>query len=458
MDQREPHRTFFGLTDVYDMITASIKTPASWVGFAVVVLALCLAAPHSVSAQETDDGPTFDIGGFIKSSHFYDTRQVITARNEDFLLYPVPDANPDGDDATDTNNLSAFQLFSRLSLGISDLPTALGADVTGYIEADFFGPGTVIDEVGEENIFRLRRAYANMVWDDREVKFGLEWSPLFTLGAYPHTVATEAGAPFNPFGRQPMIKFTLKPGNLRLVGITSWQFDAFREANFDPIPGDDSPGTNGIDQQQLSALPGLHGHLQYDGDNGFFAGIGGYLRWLRPVATGERFALGAGTAYLAYDTDAFAVRAKGIYGSTRDHVMPGGYIYDAGADDNGQFVTDAYSQLNTASGWLELEKKGTVAPGLFVGYLTALGSSETITDFGASGISNVIGATRSPNLQSVFDVSPRLALNYGALRFAFEMQFTNATYADGFDENYAPDGDTDSVLNVRSDFTVFLFF
>lgn len=440
------------------MNSSHSSTPASWGGFAVVVLALLFFTPHSASAQETDDGPTLDIGGFIKSEYLYDTRQVVTARNEDFLLYPVPDANPDGDDATDRDNLSGFQLFSRLSLGIRNLPQALGADVTGYMEADFFGPGTVPDDVGQENIFRLRRAFANMVWENREVKFGLEWSPLFTLGAYPHTVATEAGAPFNPFGRQPMVKFTLKPGNLRLVGITSWQFDAFREADFDPNPGDNIPGVNGLDQQQQSALPGLHGHLQYAGDNGFFAGVGGYLRWLRPVATGDRFALGAGTAYVAYDTDAFAVRAKGIYGSTRDHVMPGGYIYDAGADDNGQFVADAFSQLNTVSGWLELEKKGTVAPGLFVGYLTALGSSETIANFEGNGTSNIIGATRSPNLQSVYDISPRLALNYGAMRFALEMQFTNATYASGFDENFAPDGDTDSVLNVRSNFTVFLFF
>lgn len=426
-----------------DMDFQRFRTLTSWGSFAAALVALLLLLPRPSAAQETDDGPTVDIGGFIKSSYIYDTRQVTTARNEDFLLYPGADANPDGDDATDVNNLFGFQLFSRLSLSVGNLPQALGADVTGYIEADFFGPGTVDDVVGQENIFRLRRGFANMVWDNREVKFGLEWSPLFTLGAYPHTVATEAGAPFNPFGRQPMIKFTLKPGNLRLVGITSWQFDAFREANFQ--------GTNGLDQQQLAALPGLHGHVQYDGDNGFFAGAGGYLRWLRPVATGDRFALGAGTAYLAYSTDAYVVRAKGVYGSTRDHVMPGGYIYDAGADPDGAYVSDAFSQLNTASGWLEVEKKGTIAPGLFVGYLAALGSSEEVT--GA-----VTAATRSPSLQSVYDVSPRLAFNYGAMRLALEVQVTTATYAASFDENYAPSGDTDSVTNVRSNFTVFLFF
>ena len=435
------------------MILLEFRTLTSWSGFVVAAFAILFLCPRPAAAQESDDSPQIDIGGFIKSSYIYDSRQVATARNPDFLLYPVRDGNPDGDDATDVDNLAGFQLFSRLSLGISNLPQALGAEVTGYMEADFFGPGTIPNDVtGQENIFRLRRAFANMAWDNREVKFGLEWSPLFTLGAYPHTVATEAGAPYNPFSRQPMIKFTLKPGNVRLVGITSWQFDAFREADF--------AGVNGVEQQQQAALPGLHGHAQYDGDNGFFAGIGGYLRWLRPVATGERFALGAGTAYLAYDTDAFVVRAKGLYGSTRDHVMPGGYIYDAGADTDGAFTSDAFSQLNTASGWLEIEKKGTVAPGLFVGYLSALGSSETITN-----VDNITAATRSPDLQSVFDISPRLAFNYGAMRFAFETQFTNATYGGLdddqnpiFDENYAPDGDTDSVLNVRGNFTVFLFF
>ncbi|PEN12872.1 hypothetical protein CRI94_12780 [Longibacter salinarum] len=436
------------------MDSLQIRTPAVGGGFAAVLVILLFFLPQSSLAQESDDGPSLNVSGFIKSSYFYDSRDVITARNEDFLLYPAPDANPDGDDASDTDNLSAFQLFSRLRLSIGNLPDALGADVTGYMEADFFGPGTVTDAVGQENIFRLRRAFANMSWDNREVKFGLEWSPLFTLGAYPHTVATEAGAPYNPFARQPMIKLTLKPGNLRLIGITSWQFDAFREADF--------LGVNGIDLQQQSALPGLHGHAQYVGDNGFLIGAGGYLRWLRPVATGDRVPLGAGTAYLAYSTDAMALRAKGVYGSTRDHVMPGGFIYDPGADDieNGQpqYVTDAFSQLNTASGWLEIEKKGTVAPGLFIGYLKALGSSDDITNFGSVGTTNIIGATRSPNLESVFDISPRLAFNYGALRLALEAQFTSATYAASLDENYAPNGDTDSVLNVRGNFTVFLFF
>jgi hypothetical protein len=441
------------------MSSTLLKTTAQWGCFALAALLIGFGVkPKAATAQEADDGPQFDIGGFVKSSYIYDSRAVATARNPDFLLYPIPDANPEGEDATDVSNLGGFQLFSRLSLGISNLPQTLGADVTGYMEADFFGPGTIPDATLQENIFRVRRIFANMVWDNREVKFGLEWSPLFTLGAYPHTAATEAGAPFNPFSRQPMIKFTLKPGNLRLVGITSWQFDAFREGNFDVNPGDDAPGIDGVEQQQQSALPGLHGHVQYDNGEGLFAGVGGYLRWLRPVATGDRFALGAGTAYLTYTTDAFVVRAKGAYGSLRDHVMPGGYIYDRGADPNGEFISDAYSQLNTASGWLELEKRGTFAPGLFVGYLSALGSSETIDDFASEGTGNIIGATRSPSLQSVWDISPRIALNYGAMRFAFETQFVNATYAARFDENYAPDGDTDSVFNVRGNFTVFLFF
>lgn len=422
------------------------------------LLAACFALAPRAQAQE------FDFSGFVKSSYYYDTRQVITARDIDFLLYPVADADPDEDDPTDVDNLSSFQLFSRLGVGISEFGTqVLGGDVSGLVEADFFGPGTI--SPAQENFFRLRRAFAKLVWDDREVLFGLEWTPLFTLSAFPHTVATEAGTPFNPFSRQPMIKLTLKPGNLRVIGIASWQFDAFVDAAL-TVPesfADEATALggalDGIDAQQQSSIPSLHGHLQYVSGNATL-GIGGYFKTLRPFPLSDRFYSGAGTAYVALTTPNVIFRAKTVYGSVRDHVGVGGYIYDP--DAAGVFGdSDGFKQINTLTGWLEVEGTGTVAPGLFAGYLTNLGVSDELE----SDLADISYATRSvtPNansIASVWEIAPRLALNYGPLRFAFEVQITTAQYSSNFDENFAPDptDDEDSVTNVRGDFTVFLFF
>lgn len=418
------------------------KTPARWGCFAVVVLLFVLVAqPGAVRAQ------SFGVSGFVKSSYYYDTRQVVAARNTEFLLWPVQDANPDGDDATDTDNLSSYQIFSRVGLSVDDMPQVMGADVSGYIETDFFGP------TGDEtNTLRIRRAFAKMVWDNREVQFGVEWSPMFTLAAFPHIVDTEAGTPFNPFARQPMIKLTLKPGNLRLIGAAAWQFDAFQSAAF-PDPNFASP-QSGIDQQQRSALPGMHGQVQYVTEN-LTVGGGGYVKSLRPVATGDRMFTSAGLAYVAYSGETFNMRAKGIYGGDlHDHVKTSGIVYDPGEDSSpGAFDADAFQALNSFSAWLEVEGKGTLAPGIFGGYLTNLGASDDLTD-----PDNAIATGRGTNIDNLWEVAPRLVVNQGPMRFAFEVQVTNATFASDFDASLAPDGDTESTTNVRGNFTVFLFF
>ncbi|WP_158666592.1 hypothetical protein [Salinibacter altiplanensis] len=373
----------------------------------------------------------------------------------DFMLYPAAN-NPDADALSDRDNLGAFQFFSRLGLRVDDFEqNVLGADVSGYVETDFFGPTGDV-----QNTLRVRRAFAKMSWDNRDVQFGMEWSPLFTLGAFPHTVASEAGTPFNPFARQPMIKLTLRPTEtLRLIGATAWQMDAFVDAGLSNAPSGTEP-QGGIDAQQQAAIPGLHGHAQYVTDR-VTLGLGGYLKALRPFPLGERFFGGAGTAYAAYSGDPLVVRGKLVYGTARDHIGIGGYLYDPAAAGNDVGAADAFQQINTLSTWVEVEKAGTIAPGLFAGYVTNLGVADVL-DGPTSGVAF---ATRGvdpdgQSLASVWEVAPRLALNYGPMRFALEVQVTTAQYTARLDDHFAPDpADAEEpVTNVRGDLSVFLFF
>jgi hypothetical protein len=401
----------------------------------VVLLAI---APGTLRAQ------TFDVSGFVKSSYLYDTRQVVAARDLDFLLWPQPNVEPEDDQTTRKNNLGAFQLFSRVGLDVGGFETTvLGAEVRGYLEADFFGPGTV--DAAQENLFRLRRGFAEMNWTNRSVLFGLEWSPLFTLAAYPHTVATEAGTPFNPFARQPMIKLTLKPGPLRFIGAVAWQFDAFRS--------DDFLGTGGIDQQQLASLPGLHGQVQYT-QGALTVGGGGHLKALRPVPTGDRIFTGAALGYLAYDGETWALRTKGVFGGDlHDHVKTSGIVYDPARDPEGAFASEAFQALNSFSAWVEIERKGRLAPGLFAGFLTNLGAFDSVSSPAA-----VTATGRGTNIAALWGVSPRLVFNLTPMRFALELQVTRAAFADAFDGNYAPSGTTRTLINARGNFSVFLLF
>lgn len=405
--------------------THRYQTTALWSSFcAFLFLAGSLIlAPTSVQAQ------SFDVGGFVKAEYLYDSRQVVSAREGEFHLYPAPDS-----DATDVSNLGAFAFFSRLGLTIGDLPDVLDGEVSGYFESDFFGASNA-----NVSTFRLRRAFAKIAWDDREVLFGQEWSPLFTLASFPRTIATTTGAPFQPFARQPQIRFTYKPGNIRFIGITAWQRDAFSDIAFE--------GVSGIKQQQQSGIPALHAHAQYHGDN-VMVGAGAYFKALRPIITEDRFTTGAGQAYATITTDAATLRAKATYGaSLSDHLMTGGYVYNE--------FDNAFYPLDILSTWIDIDGTGTLAPGLFVGYLTNEGSSDEVGNASA-----LTPAARGPNIDYIWRAAPRLSLNYDALRFAFELELTSARYASAFDENYAPDpadGD-DPVTNVRGNFSVFLSF
>lgn len=401
--------------------STNLKPTVSGVFCAVLCLLFVGSAPVTTLAQRVD------LGGFVKSEYVYDTRQVAAARNGEFHLFPAPES-----DETATDNLGGFAFFSRLSMGLDELPEALGAQVTGYVEADFFGPTN--DEV---STFRLRRAFAKMVWENREVLFGQEWSPLFTMAAFPRPVASTTGAPFQPFARQPQVRLTLKPGNLRLIGAAAWQIDAFVDIGFG--------GVSGIEQQQRSGLPAWHGHVQYHTGGGTVVGGGAYLKSLRPIATGDRFFAGAVQGYATFTTPSVDVRLKSTYGADlTDHLMPGGYVYSAAEDE--------FYPLDIFSSWIDLNGKGTVAPGLYAGYLTNLGSRD---DVGSGAINE---ATRAPNIDTLWRLAPRLNLNYGALRFALELEVTSANYASTFDGNFTPAGDSETVTNVRSNFSVLLFF
>jgi len=413
------------------MNTTSVSTSIWGACFLALALAFSGGLPERAAAQ------SFDPSGFVKSEYLYDTRQVVAARESEFHLYPARES-----DVTDTDNLGGFSFFSRLGLGIHDLPEALGGTVTGYFEADFFGPTN--DEV---STFRLRRAFVKMAWENRAVLFGQEWSPLFTLAAFPRTVATTTGAPFQPFARQPQIRLTLKPGALRFIGAAAWQRDAFVDIAFN--------GTPGIKQQQFAALPAWHGHVQYHGEGGRVIGAGAYLKALRPIPTNDRFFTGAVQGYATIPTPTVDVRAKATYGADlTDHLMTGGYVYNV--------PTQEFHPLNIFSTWVDLNGKGTVAPGLYAGYLVNLGSREEVDTVppGVDVVGPVVNsdATRAPTIDAIWRVAPRLNLNYGAVRFALELEVTSAQYASAVDGDFAPSGETNAVTNVRGNATVFLFF
>jgi hypothetical protein len=373
--------------------------------------------------------------GFIKSSYYYDTQQVVAAREGDLLLYPAL-ATDEDDEPNDTDNLLFFPFFTRVALSVGDLPEALGAEVTGLIETDFFGPGNET-----LNTLRIRRAFVRLDWGDREALFGMEWSPFF-LTASPRTVASESGAPFNPFGRYPMVRYTFKPENFRISGILAQQRDAFSEIG-------------GPKQQQQSGLPTAMLSAEY-GTGGNTLGANAAVKWVRPTLTSERFMSGVIQGFANLTRPGFEARGNVTYGGDlADHLMTGGYAV-VGPDE--------FEPLNLLAVWADVQTTNPLSVGVFGGFLQNLGTSESGLDPNAvEFVARGYGAASA--IAHLWRVAPRLNYTTGPVRFGFEVQATGARYVIGatpaavYDDSLRPDGEgTEDVVNLRGNVSVFLSF
>ena len=182
----------------------------------------------------------FKFYGFIRNYFTYDSRESIAGTGDLFNYLPKDySLNADGDDV---NAQSSFRFLA--------LTSRVGVDVTGYnvgnvhlgakVEADFYNglskatagaglPSTT--SVSGTAALRLRQAYTTITWKDLPMgedkasvglKIGQAWHP---MGAdHPQIFSLEAGAPFGPFSRTPLVQMDANLGsNWIVTAATLWQ-------------------------------------------------------------------------------------------------------------------------------------------------------------------------------------------------------------------------------------------
>ena len=95
-----------------------------------------------------------------------------------------------------------------------------------------------------------------MDWDNISLLVGQTWHPMFVTDIVPGTVSFNTGAPFNPFSRNPQIRFTYSYDKLKFMVAALTQRDF------------QSNGPGGFSSSYLrnSVLPNLHGQVQFSSD------------------------------------------------------------------------------------------------------------------------------------------------------------------------------------------------
>jgi hypothetical protein len=385
-------------------------------------LLFCLLFPLVLFSQEEKKfGIKFH--GFVKSDIFFDSRQTWDAREGHFLLYPKnEDLDFNGDDINAASKFNMLSIQTRLK-GIISGPDVWGAKTSGLIEGAFFGNiGTDI------NGFRLRHAFVKLKWEKSELLVGQFWHPMFVTSCFPGTVSFNTGTPFQPFARNPQVRFTKKFGGFNLIGTVLEQIDFVDN------------GPVGVSRSYLinSGIPELDLRFEYKGEK-LLIGAGANYKALMPRLFVETTSVGypdgariktnnkaSGTSFFGYfkyksepvTIKLYAIQGQMMFGMTNI----GGYAETGFTYDNtGKLTSIEYSPIKTSSFWTDIHTNGkTWQFGLFAGYSANQGANDTIVGDNYS---------RGSTINYAYRISPRAIYNNGKFRVAPEIEYTVAAYA-----------------------------
>jgi len=398
-------------------------------------------------AQEKNENSfSFKLKGFVKTDVMLDSRQTVTARQGHFLLYPsAEDLDINGTDINATPNLNMLTIQTRLT-GIITGPEAFGAKSSGVIEGSFFG--SVNPDI---NGFRLRHAYLTLNWENSSLLVGQYWHPMFMIELCPSTLSFNSGVPFQPFSRNPQIKFTQKISSVYLSLTAASQLDFA------------SYGPNGVSSSYLrnSVVPILNFSVKY-ANPAIILGISTTYMTLTPrLYTLDSPNAGAPNTYSTntsisgistmvfakFMVNEFTAKFEGIYGgNVSDLLMLGGYAVKS---VNATTGAEDYTSTNTFSVWGDLSYGKVLELGIFAGYTKNLGTED-----------NNIGTyySRGSNIEDVFRVSPRIKYKMGNVKFGAEVEYTSAAYGTPNNDNQGKVENSTSVANLRLLLAAYLFF
>lgn len=403
----------------------------------LLFIGLLMLSNLAFSQEEKKAVWKLTFSGFIKSDYWYDTRQVVTTREDLFLFYPKPVQKDSlGQDINDQSCFNFSAITSRLLTNISG-PDAFGAKTRGFIEGDFSGVTN-----NDINGFRLRHAYVNFDWKKTSLMVGQYWHPLFSVDVMPTVISLNTGAPFQPFIRNPLVTFTYKTEKFKTAFTAITQRD------------NTSDGPSGLSPVyiQRALIPNLNVLAQYASEP-WTTGISLDAKKLRPrtltalqFKTNESITTYAAGAWLQFKHQPWTIKAKAIYGQNlSEHLMMGAYAIHTVDSSNGAYT---YTPENHLMSWFNVlfsYKKSQ--SGIFAGYSQNFGTTQT---------NNGTYYGRGFDIAKVYRFSGYSSLKIEQFMLCLELEYTRAEY--GKPDAKGKFATVSPVGNFRTLMTVFYFF
>lgn len=410
----------------------------------LLFLGMIFPAGMSVFGQNENTGtPAWGISftGFVNAQAFFDTRQIVEAREGMVSLFPRNASyDENGEDINAKAQFNQAAMTTRLRGTISG-PRALGAETMGVIETDFTG-STNLDNNG----LRLREAWVKLSWKRAILMIGQYWHPMYVPEVRPKTIGLNLGAPFHPFARHNQIRFTFISGDWHFIAVAASQRDYA------------SSGPLGRTPKYLrdAVMPNLDLQLQWkSGPHIFGAGID--YKMIQPrlsvelepaglIKSNEKVKSWAATLFMKLDVPVLLIKSQVVWGQNlTEFIMLGGYIENNVDSILGNITYTPSSQL---SAWADFSTKGKILKfGLLAGYAKNLGYDGPLAG-------NYYGMGR--DIDYIYRFSPRIEWYSGRLMLALEMEYTAAAY--GLENENGMILDSQEYRNLRCLLAAFYFF
>ena len=411
--------------------------------YLILSAALLALGTFSASAAEKAEAKNnFKLYGFIRNYFIYDSRESVSGTGDLFYYLPTDVNMKDGMDLNDQASFSYLSLTSRLGVDVSGYYVG-NAHFTAKIEGDFYSglsnssnanagtyfPGNT--KISGTATARLRQAFATVTWKELgkseknsvALKMGQAWHPM--AADMPHIFSLEAGAPFGPFSRTPLVQMDANIGSNWIVSAAAlWQMQY--QSN--------GPVGSSAMYMKYGMTPEFYAALSFK-TGGFLARAGVDVLSIKPrvlgklndktVKVSDRKTSVLGYVYAQYTYKDFAVKAKTTFGQGGEHMnLMSGY---AKVDENPDGSWD-YASLRNSSSWLSLTYGKKWQGVLFLGYVKNLGLADPV-DTLVKG--DVYFCTNGfSNLNQMYRVNPQLIYNIGKMNIGLEYQWTAVQYGE----------------------------
>ncbi len=452
------------------------------------LLLVTIAFPSFLFSQEGEAGIKW--GGFVKVDMFNDSRAVVAARDDMFMLYPAGRVqvtqgpggtatnscglitNPDAcqvyiygnnEDLNAVKQTSITTIQSRLTGNITG-PDAFGAKIKGLIEFDFFGTSN-----SYAHLARLRHATVDFDWGTNKLKAGLWWHPLFVAGYHPDTIQFSPLSPIHPFSRAPQIRYTHSIGlggeqsfNIHVIALYRAYHADFGPSNNGPSAADGTPAYNSR-FKRWADKPDIDIQLEYKGEP-FSGGITYEMNELRPYDRVVSYDGTTTATQLGNNKNTVKGAVYQLFGkftidkgsntflkfnyvkgqNTANNIMLGGYAQIKNLIlDNATllgipaadvalikaFTKKEYTPINITSYWLQFTTGKETEFSLIMGRSTNDGASKDI-DTSSTGYFG-----RGSNIKEVTSVIPQLKFKSGKTMIGIMLGHFEAKYMED-DKSY----------------------